>query len=168
MLGAGGPSDTVVGIKVDARSALFLVDQLQSIVVDEHVCRAALKFICRNCLFDGSHRWHNDGLQSFLVDGTLDRDVGKIPVCQTRRAVGREELRVLSHLANRTNALCETADNDLGEKLQHVSADLRCQVGLRHSYQCEEYLHRCQSHKGKAKIILVNCNLDGKRSETGP
>lgn len=123
MFGAGRPSDTIVGIEVDACSSFFLINKLQSIVVDEHICRATLKFVCGDCLFDGSDGGHNDGLQPFLVDGTLDRDMGKSPVLETRRAVGREEFGVLGHLANRTNALRETADNDLSEKLTRVLVD---------------------------------------------
>lgn len=123
MLGARGPSDTVVRIKVDARSSLFFVNKLQAIVVDEHVCRTALKFVCRNRLFDGPHCRHNDGLQPFLVDGTLNRDMRKSSVLKTRRAVCGEELGVLGHLANGTNALCETTDNDLSKKLKHVLMD---------------------------------------------
>lgn len=117
MLGPSSPSDTVVGIEVNARSSLVLVDQLQSIVVDEHVGRATLKFVCRNCLFDRSYRGHNDGVQPFLVDRTLDRDMWKSSILETRRAVRRKEFGVLGHLANRPNALCETADNDLSKKL---------------------------------------------------
>lgn len=166
MLGAGSPSDTVVGIKVDARPSLFLVNNLQSIVVDEHVCRATLQFIGGDCLFDGSHRGHNDGLQPFLVDRTLNRDMGKGSVLDTRRAVCREEFGVLGHLANRTNALCETADNDLGEKLKHVERIRH--IRPRNPYQGEEHLNRGQREKGESKIALVNGNLDGNRSATGP
>lgn len=39
------PTDAVILVEVDARLSLFFGDDLQAVVVDEHICRAALKLI---------------------------------------------------------------------------------------------------------------------------
>lgn len=45
VLGSRHPSDAVVGIEFDSSPTLFLVDDLETIIIDKHVCGSALQFV---------------------------------------------------------------------------------------------------------------------------
>lgn len=60
MLRTSSPSDRVISVELDPGSSLLLIDDLQSIVVDEHVGGPPLEFIRRDGLFDRFDRGSND------------------------------------------------------------------------------------------------------------
>jgi len=75
MLWSGSPSDAVVGIKFDSGTSFLLVDNLETVVVDEHVGGASLQLISGDGLFNGLDCWCDDGAKALLVDGALNGDV---------------------------------------------------------------------------------------------
>ena len=77
MLGTSHPANAVVGIKLNTRLTICLGNELQTVIVDEHVGRPALQFVRRHGLLDGLDSGHDDALQTLLVHRTLDGDVGK-------------------------------------------------------------------------------------------
>ena len=84
MLRSSGPSDRMVGVELDASTSFFFVNDLQSVVIDEHIRRPALQLICGNGLFDGFDGGSDDGMQTFLVNRALNSDMRKGSVCKTR------------------------------------------------------------------------------------
>ena len=107
----------MVGVKVNTCLPFFLIDDLKTVVVDEHVCRTALQLVRGNCLLDGLDRRCDDRCQPFFVNGTLDSDVRQDAIRQPGRLDRRIELGVLVHLADWTDALSDATDDDLGEEL---------------------------------------------------
>lgn len=164
MLGASGPSNTVVRIKVNALASLFFIYNLESIVVDEHICRATLEFICRNSLLDRPDGRHNNGVQTFLVNRTLDGNMGKDSILQTWRAVCRKELGILGHLAHRTDALRKTANDHLSKKLRELMSALCNAPEAGTSYQGKEDLNRSKSNEQNTKIFMIHSNFHSKCS----
>ncbi len=75
MLWPGSPSNAVVSIELDSSTSLLLVDDLETIIVDEHVGGSSLEFVGGDGLFDGLDGWRNDGAQTLLIHRALDRDV---------------------------------------------------------------------------------------------
>ena len=118
MLGTSSPSNRVIGIKFDTGTSLFFVDDLKTVVVDEHVGGATLQFVCRDSLLDGFDSRRNDRCQTLLVHGTLDGDMRKDTILQPRWTFGRIVFRVGVHLADWTDALSDTTNDDLSEELR--------------------------------------------------
>ena len=121
MLGTSSPPDRVIGVELDAGTTLFLVDDLKTVVVDEHVCRTTLELVRRDGLLDRLDRGSDDRVQTLFVHWALDSDVRKSAVGETGRANSRVEFGVGRHLSDRTDTLCNTANNDLCEELNHAS-----------------------------------------------
>lgn len=117
MLGTSSPSDRVISIKFDTSTSLLFVDDLKTVVVNEHVGGATLQFVCRDSLLDGFDSWCNNRCQTLLVNGTLDGDVRKDTILQPRWAFGGIIFRVRVHLADGTDALSDTTNDDLGKEL---------------------------------------------------
>ena len=84
MLGSRSPANGIIRIEFDTRLTLLFIDNLETVVVDEHVGRSALEFVGRDGLLDGFDGGRNNGMKTFLVDGTLDRDVREDLVGQSR------------------------------------------------------------------------------------
>lgn len=122
MFRSRGPAQGVISIEVNPGFSFLLVQDLQSIVVDQDVCAAALHFICRDSSLDTPDRGHDDGFETFLVDRTLDRDVWQWSSRHSDGQHGRVESAVLLHLADRSKDLCKAADNDLSEELDFTLA----------------------------------------------
>lgn len=78
------PSDGMIRVKVNTGLSLLLVDDLETVVVDEHVGRPSLKLIGRDGGFDGLDRRCNDRVKTFFVNRTLDCDVRKNTIGQAR------------------------------------------------------------------------------------
>jgi len=123
VLGSGSPTDTVVSVKVDSFVALFLVNQLKTVVVEEHVARSSLEFVRGDGGLERLDCWHDDTLETLLVDGTLDGDVWKWATGDTAWKKSRVETRVGGDLLDRTDHLSGTTNNDLGKELRE-SADV--------------------------------------------
>jgi hypothetical protein len=60
MLRPRNPSNRMIRIKVNPRPSLFLRYDLKPVVINEHIRRATLQFICRDSLLDGLDRGCND------------------------------------------------------------------------------------------------------------
>ena len=52
MLWSGSPPNAVISIKFDSCATFLLIDNLETIIVDEHVGRSTLKFISGDGLLD--------------------------------------------------------------------------------------------------------------------
>lgn len=152
VLGTGGPPDVVVGVEVDTGVALVLVDQLQTIVVEQHVAGATLKFVGRHGSFARLDGGSNDTLQTLLVHGALDSDVGKrvtIDRSNAAREQSRVETGVRGNLLDGTDNLGGTSDNDLSEEKR------------------EEDLDRCEDEEEETEPVVVDGDFDGDLTETG-
>jgi hypothetical protein len=75
---ACGPPDVVVGVEVGACLAVFGGDELQTVVVDEDICCAALQFIGGDGLLDGANGGCDDGVEALFINGALDGYVWKV------------------------------------------------------------------------------------------
>lgn len=118
MFGTRSPSDAVVRVEFDSGLALLLVDQLETVVVDENVRRATLQFVRGDGLLDRLDGWRDDGCKTFLVHRALDGDVGKVATLNATWKHGRVVARVHRHLAYGTDALRNATNDDLSEELE--------------------------------------------------
>ena len=117
MLRTCGPTDRVVSIEFNTSPSLVLVNDLETVIVDEHVRGTALEFIGGDGLFDRLDCGRNDRVQTFLVHRALHSDVRQSTVPDPRRSLCRVELRVHLQLSDGTETLRETTDYDLSEEL---------------------------------------------------
>lgn len=101
MFGSRCPSERIIGVKVNSGFPLLVVEQLESVVVDENVGTSALHLIRRNCSFDTSDGGYDDRIETFLVDGTLNCHVWKCARCHSDGQHGRVESAVFFHLMDR-------------------------------------------------------------------
>ncbi|CRK15930.1 hypothetical protein BN1708_011614 [Verticillium longisporum] len=92
MLRACDPADAVVGVELDARAALLVGEKLQTVIVDEHVGRATLQFICGHGLLDGLDRGNDDTGQTLLVYRTLDGNMRQDVALQSGGRASRVKL----------------------------------------------------------------------------
>ena len=123
MLWSGSPANAVIGIKLDSCTSFLFVDDLETVIVDKHVCGTTLQFIGRNGLFDGFNGWCDDRAQTFLINRTLDGDVRKVLASDSGRSTSRVELGVDVHLSDWTKQLRQTSNDDLSEEESEEDLD---------------------------------------------
>jgi len=112
------PANLIIGIEFDASLALFGRDELETIVIDEDVCRAPLEFVCRDRLLYRSHSRNDNAVKTLFVDWALDRDMWQHIGAQAHRRGRGEIFRVLGEMLDWTDDLCNGTDNDRGEELR--------------------------------------------------
>ena len=81
----------MVGIEFDplfTQVFVFFFNQLQTVVVDEDVCCAALQLVRADCLLKRLDSWGDDAMEALLVYGALDGDVREDPRADPRRRLG--------------------------------------------------------------------------------
>jgi hypothetical protein len=147
VLGTSDPTNAVVGVELDTGAALLLADQLQTVVVNKHVGRTALKLVGRHGLLDGLDSGGNDSIKALLVNGALNSDVRQDRGAQTRRGTCGVELGVDGELADGTEDLGQATNDDLAEE------------------EGEEDLDREQSDEAQTDPVPVDRNLDGQLTE---
>lgn len=180
------PSERIIGVKINSGFPLLVVEQLESVVVDENVGTSALHLIRRNCSFDTSDGGYDDRIETFLVDGTLNCHVWKCARCHSDGQHGRVESAVFFHLMDRAtskgyrlkvskcfslvllldcqekhvlylHALSKAADNDLCEKLFLLSGDRL----LHHHHRC----HHKSAYQSKEDLPVKSAyafNVKGR------
>jgi len=148
VLGTGSPTNAVVGVELDSGLTLLLVEKLKTVIVDEDVGGTTLELVGRDGLLDRLDSRSDNGCETLLVDRALDGDVRQVAALDTARKQSRVEAGVHSHLANGTNHLGNTTDNDLGEE------------------ESEEDLDRRQGDERNAGIAAIDLDLNGQLSVT--
>jgi hypothetical protein len=149
VLGTGSPTNAVVGVELNSGLTLLLIEKLKTIVVDEDVGGTTLKLVGGDSLLDRLDGRGNDGCETLLVDRALNGDVRKVATLDAAGEQSRVEARVHGHLANGTDHLSDTTDDDLGEE------------------EGEEDLDGREDDEGDTSVATIDLDLDGQLSVTG-
>ena len=122
---SSNPADVVISVELNTLVAVLFTDQLDTIIIHEHVGGSTLKLVGGDGLFDGFDRGGNDRVQTFLVDRALDSDMRKDSISKARRRLGGVVSGVGLHLSYRADNLRNATDDDLSEELGEDTASQR-------------------------------------------